>query len=73
MRKVKVMIKTFNQERFFGWLYVQDNERAQDLINDDRKFLPVMKSQDDRGRRDDSDILTHVLINKDAVAIIEEI
>jgi len=71
MKKTKVHVKLFTQEQFFAYLYVKDDERVQDLLNDDRKFLPLEKSFDDRGRSNE-DVYTHIVLNKDAIASIEE-
>lgn len=71
MRKIKVSVQLFTGENFFGAMWVEDKKRAQDMMNDDRKFLPFDKSHGDRGRNNE-DIITTIVINKDAIAYIEE-
>lgn len=40
-RKLKVYIKMSDSQRLLGFFYVGDDERLQDILNDDRSFLPL--------------------------------
>jgi len=71
MKKIKVVVKTFTQEQFFGYLYLEDDIRVQDLMNDERKFIPIQKSENSRGRGNE-DVFVNMVINKDSIASIEE-
>lgn len=71
MKKVKCVVKLFTEESFFGMAWLEDDQRMQDLLNDERKFLPFEKSHQSRGRNSE-DVITTIVINKDAIAHIEE-
>lgn len=71
MNKIKVLVKLFTQEKFFGNLYVKEG-RIQDLMNDDRKFVPFEKTHMERGPKNEVTSST-IIISKDAIASIEEL
>ena len=72
MKKVKVVVKLFTQEQFFGNIYLKDQQRLQDLLNDDRRFIPFEKTHMDR-RPGNEVVSTNIVISKDAIASVEEI
>jgi len=72
MNKIKVVVRLFTQEQFFGNLYLGDGERVQDLMNDDRKFIPFEKTHMERGPKNQVTTST-IVISKEAIASIEEI
>lgn len=39
--KLKVYVKMSDTQRLLGFFYVSNGERLQDILNDDRKFLPL--------------------------------
>lgn len=71
MVKVKVFIKLFTSEQFWGWVFLKDDERVQDLLNDDRKFIPFEKVHMERGPKSEVQTTT-IVVSKDAIASIEE-
>ena len=71
MKKIKVVVKTFVQEQFFGNVYLEDGQRVQDLLNDERKFIPFEKTHIERGPKNEVEV-TNIVLNKDAIASIEE-
>jgi len=72
MNKIKVVVKLFTQEQFFGNLYLEEGKRVQDLMNDDRKFIPFEKTHMERGPKNQVTTST-IVISKEAIASIEEI
>lgn len=36
-----VTVRMFDGSSFRGFIYLQDHERLQDLLNDERQFIPV--------------------------------
>ena len=71
MNKVKVVVKLFTHDSFFGHVYLEDSQRVQDLLNDERKFIPFEKTHVERGPNN-SVSSTNIVISKDAIATIEE-
>lgn len=39
--KLKVYVKMSDGQRLLGFFYVSNGERLQDILNDDRNFLPL--------------------------------
>jgi len=71
VRKVKVWVRLFTQEQFIGNIYLEEGQRVQDLMNDDRKFIPFEKTHLERGPKNEVST-SNIVINKDALASIEE-
>jgi len=57
--------KTSRAGDIYGSVFVEDGERVQDILNDQRKFLPV-HIQEDRGEK-------MILISKEIIRILEEL
>lgn len=68
---LKVWVRLNNGEDFFARLFVNPTDRLQDLLNDDRKFLPMEKHMQNRGRGNE-DIWVMTVIHKDSIMLIEE-
>ena len=71
VQKVKALITLDDGTDFFGFIYVPDAYRLQDVVNDARQFLPIEQLISKRGRSNE-DYYTLVLINKNAIRSIEE-
>jgi len=69
--KLKVYVKTFDGVTFWGYVFLNDNQRVQDLLNDDRKFIPFLKTHLERGPKNEV-TSSSIVINKDAIVSIEE-
>ena len=69
LTKIKVVIETITGRSIWGHIFLSDRERMQDLLNDDRKFIPILLSFSESHIREDSKVL---LIHKDSIATIEE-
>jgi len=67
--KVFVTLKTGH--KFFGKVYVKAGERVQDLLNDKRAFIPILKHMDDRGTKRE-DVWKLIVVNKTSIESIEE-
>jgi len=71
MKDIKVHVSLFTGETFWGYVYLKDDERVQDLMNDDRKFIPFKKVHLERGPK--SQVTeSNLVVNKDAIASLEE-
>lgn len=68
----KVMIVQANNEKSWGYLYLYGEERLQDLLNDDRKFLPFYGLSMSRSRNA-PDFNKMTLINKNCIMKIDEV
>lgn len=64
--KVRVFVILTNGDPFFGWVWVTNERRLQDMLNDHRKFIPIERDLVLRGER------TLNLINKSSIVLIEE-
>ena len=69
LKKVKVAVHLFSNEILWGYLYLQEDERLQDMMNDDRMFIPLLKIDTKVGY--DQQYPT-VVINKQVIARLEE-
>lgn len=72
MKKVKCIVSLYTSERFFGHVYLDDGQRVQDLLNDERRFVPFEKSEVNKGPRDAEPVVFGIVINKDSIVSIEE-
>lgn len=70
-REMKVLVKLTNEEDFFAVLYLEPDERLQDLLNDSRKFIPMLKHMQRRGTYD-KDVYVLLVIHKDSIQSVEE-
>lgn len=68
----KVMIVQTNNEKCWGFLYCFPDERIQDLLNDERQFLPFYGISMSKSRSA-ADLNKMTLINKNFIAKIEEV
>lgn len=71
----KVMLIQSNNEKSWGYLYlsgVPGEERLQDLLNDDRKFLPFYGISMSKSRNA-ADFNKMTLINKNCIMKIDEV
>ena len=69
LSKIKVDVYLFSDERIQGYLYLRNGERLQDLMNDSREFIPLLKIDvtiDYKGT------YPTVVISKQAIARLEE-
>jgi len=71
MNKIKVVVKLFTQDQFFGFVYLEEGQRVQDLLNDERKFIPFEKTHMERGPNNTVSS-SNIVISKDAIALVEE-
>ena len=71
MNKIKVYVRLFDSTAFWGNVFIKDKERLQDLLNDDRKFIPVEKLEEKRGVSSEDTYVT-VVLHKDGISYMEE-
>ena len=75
MNRIKVEITLNNEETFWGYVYTPidtDYSRLQDMLNDNRKFIPIHLLQDRKGRNLEIDYRM-TMFNKNYIQKIEEI
>lgn len=68
--QVKVWIELSRGEPFIGKIYLGHDERLQDLMNNDRKFIPVYKLTSTSAKNIEN--YTMVILNKMCIVKIEE-
>lgn len=71
MKIQSVYVRLFDGSTFFGRVFLEDGKRLQDLLNDERKFIPVEK-QIQNPRRNEEDVWQMNVINKDSLILLEE-
>jgi len=71
MKKIKVYVRLFDGTTFWGNVFVKPDDRLQDLLNDERKFIPVEKLEDKRGVKSEDTYVT-VVLHKDGIHYMEE-
>lgn len=69
-RKVKVAIYTFSKEIISGYMFLRKQDRIQDLLNDTRTFIPLMKIT---LTSDVDKEYPTIVINKSAIERVEEV
>lgn len=69
--KIKVHVRMFDGTTFWAYVFCEEGVRVQDLLNDDRKFIPMEKLQDKRGVKSE-DVTTIVCVHKDGLYVVEE-
>lgn len=67
----KVVIYLVTGEKMYGHLFRAEFDRLQDLMNDDRKFLPFYGLIDHKNRSS-PDLHRLTLLNKSSIVRIEE-
>jgi len=72
VKQVKVYVRLFDGTNFWGYMYLQESQRVQDLLNDERKFIPVRKLDEKRGVSTE-DVHRDICLHKDGVHYIEEL
>jgi len=71
VKKVKVYVRLFDSTSFWGYVYVKTGKRVQDLMNDERKFIPVEKLDEKRGSSAEDTYVT-ICLHKDGISYVEE-
>lgn len=71
VKPTKVHVKLTTGEDFFGEVFLHPDQRLQDLVNDERQFLPVKQYKTNRGRGNE-DVRVDTVVNKSILAILEE-
>lgn len=66
---IKVAITLANFETIWGYVYLHREQRLQDLMNDDRAFLPVDEASFNQG----DDRYRNVVLQKTGIIKIREI
>jgi len=69
--ELKVFVKLKSGDTFFAIIYITAGGRLQDLVNDRRAFLPMMRQMNSRSPNS-KDIWKFVVLNKDSIEFIEE-
>jgi hypothetical protein len=69
--KVKVHVHVTNEQSFFAYMYIAETQRMQDIVNDERTFLPFEKMINEASYARDT--YKFVVINKANIISIEEI
>ena len=72
MNKLKVAVSMIHGKTIWGYIFLEDNCRAQDLLNDERKFIPLNILRDDRGIKT-QDEYKIMMIHKDSIMTLEEL
>jgi len=71
IKQSKVYVRMFDSTSFWGLVYLQEDQRVQDLLNDDRKFIPVEKLEDKRPANS-GDVYHTICLHKDGIHYMEE-
>jgi len=71
MKKIKVYVRLFDSTSFWGNVFVNEDQRLQDLLNDERKFIPLEKLEEQRGVKSEDTYVT-VVLHKDGISYMEE-
>ena len=66
----KVWVKLLDGDQFFGYVFIPEGIRLQDMLNDSRFFVPINKHMNDRGSKAE-DIYSMIMINKTTIASVE--
>lgn len=45
-RKLFVSVRMYDSNRFRGYIHLSKHERLQDVLNDERKFIPILMNAD---------------------------
>jgi len=66
-----VYVRLFDGQTFYGRVFLKVGARLQDLMNDERKFIPIER-QIQNPRRGEEDVWQLNVINKEAIILLEE-
>jgi len=72
MIKVKVSVTMIHGKTVWGYIFLEDDQRSQDLLNDERKFIPLNILRDERGIKT-QDEYKIMMIHKDSIMSLEEL
>lgn len=67
--KIKVAVHLFSGRTVWGYVFLKEGERLQDLVNDERMFIPLSKYIEGREEFDEP---STEMINKRAIERIED-
>lgn len=68
--KIKVDVNLKSGKSFFGYVYLKDDQRLQDLLNDERDFIPVDRHVRERSVKEDK--YTISVVRKDSLEYMSE-
>lgn len=71
-REINVWIELTKGEQFIGKIYLDNDERLQDLMNDNRIFIPTYKLSAGSENSENLENYKMVILNKSAIIRIEE-
>ena len=69
MHKIKVAVYLISEEVIWGYIYLNEGQRLQDLMNDDRAFIPMLRIDT---KLDYNQKYPTVVIKKQVIARLEE-
>jgi len=69
--KIKVDINFKSGKSFFGYVYLRDDQRLQDLMNDERPFIPVDRHVRERSTKEDRYLIS--IVQKDSIEFMHEV
>jgi len=70
MKTLKVIVTLTDGRSYWANAFLEDSDRLQDLLNDNRKFIPFNVFIDERSTKADTYRL--MIIHKDSITTIEE-
>jgi hypothetical protein len=73
--KIQVMVDTRDGERIFGSIFMSLKDRLSDVLNDDRRFLPIETSNgsDTQELEQDGCVSKTIIIHKDIITKVHEV
>lgn len=71
--EVKVELYTNDGQMHWGYVYLAENQRLQDMMNDARKFIPVNILRNSGPKQSSVDYYDSTVIHKDFIAKIREL
>lgn len=73
--KLKVYARMFDGTSYMGYIYLDEDQRIQDLLNDERKFIPICRIAQQRGAIavKDKEECVDVCLHKDGIYYMEEL
>jgi len=76
-KEVNIALETTDSETLWGRVFLSEEERLQDMLNDERVFFPIevlsVQGQRAQARSTDSSHYKLVIIRKDTIKKIEEL
>lgn len=73
--KTKVLVETRCGKKVFGSIFMTMKDRLSDILNDDRKFLPIETSDEaseNEAGQDGSHYKT-IIIHKEIITLVQEV